>query len=109
MLRGAFHGPALTGELPAMTDRELASLPRRTSKVTLMPYSYFRLSSQSGYGAGNHAPAYFELLWQALNEHADLVEAIIAGEVAAAGSIAERHFEITRDIVQRVLDRPDAP
>ena len=34
-----------------------------------MPYSYFKLSSQSGYGAGNHAPAYFELLWQALNEH----------------------------------------
>ena len=34
-----------------------------------MPYSYFRLSSQSGYGAGNLAPAYFELLWEALNEH----------------------------------------
>jgi hypothetical protein len=67
-LVGAFHGPALTGEFPAMTDGELASLPRRTSKLTLMPYSYFRLSSQSGYGAGNHAPAYFELLWQALNE-----------------------------------------
>lgn len=66
---GAYHGPALTGALPAMTDEERASLPRRSSKLTLMPYSYFRLSSQSGYGAGNHAPAYFELLWQALNEH----------------------------------------
>ena len=33
-----------------------------------MPYSYARLSSQSGYGAGNHAPAYFELLWQALEQ-----------------------------------------
>jgi hypothetical protein len=66
---GAFHGPALTGAFPAMTDKELASLPRRTSKRTLMPYSYFRLSSQSGYGAGNQAPAYYELLWQALHEH----------------------------------------
>jgi hypothetical protein len=65
---GAFHAPTLTGEFPAMTDEELASLPRRTSKLTLMPYSYFRLSSQSGYGAGNLAPAYFELLWDALNE-----------------------------------------
>ena len=46
-----------------MTDDELASLRRRSSKLTLMPYSYFKLSSQSGYGAGNHAPAYFELLW----------------------------------------------
>jgi hypothetical protein len=64
---GAFHAPVLSGDFPAMTDEELASLPKRSSKLTLMPYSYFKLSSQSGYGAGNHAPAYFELLWQALN------------------------------------------
>jgi len=66
---GAFHAPVLNGEHSAMTDQELASLRRRSSKLTLMPYSYFRLSSQSGYGAGNPAPAYFELLWDALNEH----------------------------------------
>src|SRR5437763_9570865 len=66
---GAFHGPVLSGAFPAMTDKELASLPRRTSRRTLMPYSYFRLSSQSGYGAGNQAPAYYELLWQTLHEH----------------------------------------
>lgn len=65
---GAFHAPVLRGDLPAMTDKELASLHRRTSKLTLMPYSYFKLSSQSGYGAGNRAPAYFELLWRSLNE-----------------------------------------
>lgn len=65
---GAFHAPVLDGNLPAMTDGELASLRRRTSKFTLMPYSYFKLSSQSGYGAGNPAPAYFELLWQCLAE-----------------------------------------
>lgn len=63
---GAFHAPVLTGDFPSMTDAELASLRRRTSKFTLMPYSYFKLSSQSGYGAGNQAPAYFELLWDAL-------------------------------------------
>ncbi len=63
---GAFHAPVLSGEHPAMTDDELASLRGRSSKLTLMPYSYFKLSSQSGYGAGNHAPAYFELLWQTL-------------------------------------------
>lgn len=65
---GAFHASALTSDLPAMTDEELESLRRRTSKLTLMPYSYFKLSSQSGYGAGNQAPAYFELMWDALNE-----------------------------------------
>lgn len=65
---GAFHAPVLTGEYPAMTDAELASMRRRSSKFTLMPYSYFKLSSQSGYGAGNRAPAYYELLWDALQE-----------------------------------------
>jgi hypothetical protein len=63
---GAFHAPVLSGELPAMTDAELASLHRRSSKLTLMPYSYFKLSTQSGYGAGNRAPAYFELHWETL-------------------------------------------
>jgi hypothetical protein len=63
---GAFHAPVLTGDHPAMTDDELARLKRRSSKLTLMPYSYFKLSSQSGYGAGNHAPAYFQLLWEML-------------------------------------------
>jgi len=64
---GAFHAPVLTDEYPAMTDAELASLRRRSSKLTLMPYSYFKLSSQSGYGAGNRAPAYFDLFWDMLN------------------------------------------
>lgn len=64
---GAFHAPVLGTDLPAMTDDELASLRRRSSKLTLMPYSYFKLSSQSGYGAGNHAPAYFDLVWEQLN------------------------------------------
>lgn len=63
---GAFHAPVLNGQHAAMTDVELASLRRRSSKLTLMPYSYFKLSSQSGYGAGNQAPAYYELLWHAL-------------------------------------------
>lgn len=63
---GAYHASVMSSDYPAMTDEELTGLKRRSSKLTLMPYSYFRLSSQSGYGAGNHAPAYFELLWEAL-------------------------------------------
>lgn len=71
---GAFHASVLSGEHAAMTDEELKLLRRRSSKLTLMPYSYFKLSTQSGYGAGNHAPAYFELLWDSLQtrELADL-------------------------------------
>jgi hypothetical protein len=61
---GAFHAPALTHELAPMTDKELKALPRTDTSLTLMPYSYYRLSSQSGYGAGNHAPAYFQSLYE---------------------------------------------
>lgn len=67
---GAFHASALGSDLPALTDDELQRLRRRASKLTLMPYSYFKLSTQSGYGAGNHAPAYFELLWDSLQSRA---------------------------------------
>ena len=63
---GAFHVAGLEENQP-MTDREEAALPRADSTATLMPYSYYRLTSRSGYGAGNKAPAYFELLWDALN------------------------------------------
>ncbi len=67
---GAFHAPVLSDTYPAMTNAELASLRKRPSKLTLMPYSYFKLSSQSGYGAGNNAPAYFEMFWEMLQENA---------------------------------------
>jgi hypothetical protein len=61
---GAYHAPVLTAELGAMTDAEMAALPRAATNLTLMPYSYYRLSAQSGYGAGNGAPGYFQALWE---------------------------------------------
>jgi len=63
---GAYHVAGLEENAP-MSDEEEAALPRADACSTLMPYSYFRLSTRSGYGAGNKAPAYFELLWDALN------------------------------------------
>lgn len=70
MLVGAFHVEGiiegLKKDFPAMSDKELASLPRLPAKSTLMPYSYYRLSQRSGYGAGNRAPAYYELVWKGL-------------------------------------------
>jgi hypothetical protein len=61
---GAFHASALTTDLEPMTDAQAAALPRVSTSLTLMPYSYYRLSSQSGYGAGNHAPAYYQALYR---------------------------------------------
>ena len=66
---GAYHVEGLSDEeLPPMTDEELAHLPKVGANHTLMPYSYYRLSARSGYGAGNKAPAYYELLWEGLRQ-----------------------------------------
>lgn len=62
---GAFHVEGLKTTAP-MTDEECDALPRVPANQTLMPYSYYRLSSRSGYGAGNKAPAYYSLLWEAM-------------------------------------------
>ncbi len=66
VVTGAYHSPALGGDLPPMTEEEFLSLPSVKTKLTLMPYSYYRLSSRSGYGAGNNAPAYYEMMWKCL-------------------------------------------
>lgn len=76
VVTGAYHTPALTMDGQAMSDQEMASLPRKSSKLTLMPYSYYKLSSQSGYGAGNQAPAYFQILWECMTD--DLVDRLPA-------------------------------
>ncbi len=69
---GSYHAAALqtNEQLPPMTDEELKRLPQRTTRLTLMPYSYYRLSSLSGYGAGNHAPFYYELMWNMMQKDA---------------------------------------
>ena len=63
---GAFHTSAIESLDGAMTDEEYMALEKKDSNITLMPYSYYRLSKRTGYGAGNTAPAYYELIWQGL-------------------------------------------
>jgi len=70
VVAGAYHAPVLGLEHGAMTDDELASLPCAPSNFTLMPYSYQRLATRSGYGAGNNAPAYFEMKWDCMRRGA---------------------------------------
>lgn len=66
VVTGAYHACALSLDEEPMSDEEFEKLPRVRTKLTLMPYSYYRLSSRSGYGAGNHAPAYFGLMWESI-------------------------------------------
>ncbi|MCQ6561539.1 DUF5682 family protein [Paenibacillus mendelii] len=66
VVTGAYHVDGIRA-ITALSSEEIASLPAIPAQTTLMPYSYYRLSSRSGYGAGNKAPAYYELLWESLN------------------------------------------
>ncbi len=67
VVTGAYHVKGLQ-EGKAMEDQEAGRLPCKESMITMMPYSYYRLSMRSGYGAGKGAPAYYELLWESLRE-----------------------------------------
>lgn len=81
---GAYHVQGLLETSP-LTDEEEALLPRCECSATLMPYSYYRLSTRSGYGAGNRAPAYFHLLWETLRENTpETIAARYLTQLAAA-------------------------
>lgn len=65
VITGAFHTMGLKGITYSKEDKKLLEkLPELSSKATLMPYSYYRLSSRSGYGAGSKAPGFYEILWK---------------------------------------------
>ena len=65
VITGAFHTMGLKDITYSKEDEKLLEkLPELSSKATLMPYSYYRLSSRSGYGAGSKAPGFYEILWK---------------------------------------------
>ncbi len=72
--RTAADAIVVCGGFHLFMARELAppiALPAGTTYVTVAPYSYFRTSELSGYGAGNRAPKYYELLFEYLAIDAD--------------------------------------
>lgn len=75
-------------------------VPAGTQQSTLTPYSYYRVSELSGYGAGNRAPRFYQTCWEepepgeALLQHsvAVLRQARRHGEgLSAADAIAVNH------------------
>ena len=73
VVAGAYHVPSFNAKEHIMTSNEEAALNNVETSLTLMPYSYSRLSSQSGYGAGNRAPAYFQMRYELQNK-SDLLQ-----------------------------------
>ena len=68
MIVGAFHVEGIESGNFILTEKEVKQLPKLEAKKTLMPYSYYKLSTYSNYGAGNKAPGYYEFLWKGFNK-----------------------------------------
>ena len=64
VVTGSYHVEGLKNWQEA--EEDLSKMPKVGTNHTLMPYSYYRLSTRAGYGAGNKAPAYYALLWEGL-------------------------------------------
>ncbi len=61
---GAWHVPALLDRTAQKEDHELLKgLPKIKIECTWVPWTYSRLSYQSGYGAGIQSPGWYEHVW----------------------------------------------
>ncbi|HEY7348587.1 MAG TPA: DUF5682 family protein [Ktedonobacterales bacterium] len=70
---GAAHASALSlegSDLSWDAGRVSEAKNAKAATLTLIPYSYARLSEQSGYGAGNRAPAYYQQVWESKGDFA---------------------------------------
>jgi hypothetical protein len=93
--RGLDPGQALVvcGGFHLFLDRDDAQppppVPAGTISTALVPYSYFRVSELSGYGAGNRAPQYYERSWELRGD----VEELLAQHTVAVLKRARREGE----------------
>lgn len=67
---GAFHAAAIARTKPTPSPSqggnrvEMPETQSAPAEITVIPYSYPRLSEQLGYGAGNRAPLYYEHVYR---------------------------------------------
>lgn len=101
VITGAYHVSGLLKTAP-LSDESLGALPHTLVKMTLMPYSYYRLSAQSGYGAGNKAPAYFQQMWDCLQ--ASDLERLPALYLSSLGDITRKNGNLnsTANVIEAV-------
>ena len=75
---GAFHGPALIDideNFSEEADRELLTdMPEVDTEAAWVPWSYSRMSTMRGYGAGVTSPGWYHHLWQVGRGEADGTE-----------------------------------
>src|SRR5205823_11406457 len=83
---GAAHAAAIAAAYAA-DDALPAPPPAEPVELALVPFSFPRLSEQSGYGAGNRAPWYYQQVWE---RGGDFAAATRHGLVALAARLREQ-------------------
>ena len=75
---GAWHTPALLDlENEAFDNRILANMPEIKLEMAWIPWTYSRLGSFSGYGAGIPSPGWYQHLWQMNQQQATPTESSV--------------------------------
>lgn len=77
---GAWHSPAVSDPLPAQKADStlLKGLPKLKVKATWIPWTYDRLSTRGGYGAGITSPGWYHHLWQSARSQGAATQTAIA-------------------------------
>ena len=65
-------------------------IPRGTCLTTVVPYSYFRVSELSGYGAANRAPRFYQSVWEQSGAKGQTEEPWIAAMVEHVTAVLGR-------------------
>lgn len=71
IITGAWHLPAIKKNTKISDDNALLrGLPKTKTISTWIPWSYEKLATQSGYGAGVSSPAWYELIYKSRKDAA---------------------------------------
>ncbi len=75
---GAWHAPALINLETDAADRQiLADMPTVEIDLAWIPWTYSRLGTFSGYGAGIPSPGWYQHLWEMNQQHATPTESSV--------------------------------
>jgi hypothetical protein len=93
---GAWHAPALAGLGPASKDAAiLKGLPRIKVACTWVPWTYGRLTFESGYGAGVVSPGWYHHLWQARQKGLSTTDASIRWLTRVARLLRDEDYDVS--------------
>jgi len=91
---GAWHAPALAKMPPAKEDNAiLKGLPKTKVEATWAPWTYARLASASGYGAGVASPGWYDFLWNSAADDASRLSTRWLARVASV--LRGRDFDVS--------------